>query len=234
MKSEKKYKLDRSYTKVLNIVFSIALAASLIYCVSLQSKNSSTAEAPAITEETTAEKEKQDQATSELSTSTDIGSSQISTPTESTTTTTETTTSTPISTDTGTSQTTVTTNTTTSADECLDEFISKMRTNYQRLKSFAKSDQVTEAYQETKEETIQNFKDLYNFVFHGGQINGVTYKDLTEKGKEKAKEALKEIDGVIEQYIPDYKERLQNWLDQKEGQAIDKLQQIEDSLSKTR
>lgn len=72
----------------------------------------------------------------------------------------------------------------------------------------------TSEYQEAKDELISNFDTLLNFCFNGQEINGYTFSDLPESGKEKALSALYTLDGSIEKNIPDYKDKAKQKLEQ--------------------
>ena len=63
-------------------------------------------------------------------------------------------------------------------------------------------------YEEVKETTINYAKDLIDFIFYGGEMNGMTFEELKDDGKQKVYEELQRLDSFIMQYIPDYKERL--------------------------
>lgn len=64
----------------------------------------------------------------------------------------------------------------------------------------------------------ENFKDkasstyisIVNFLFYDGTIKGVTFDELTEKGKEKVLEIASKIDVKLEEKCPGYKETISN------------------------
>jgi len=72
----------------------------------------------------------------------------------------------------------------------------------------------TSEYQEAKDELISNFDTLLNFCFNNQEINGYTFSDLSDSGKEKALSALFTLDGAIEKNIPDYKNKAKQKLEQ--------------------
>lgn len=63
-------------------------------------------------------------------------------------------------------------------------------------------------FNEVKENTIQYAKDLIDFIFYGGEMNGMTFDELKEDAKQEIYEKLQSVDSFIMEYIPDYKERL--------------------------
>lgn len=63
-------------------------------------------------------------------------------------------------------------------------------------------------YEEVKESTIEYAKNLIDFIFYGGEMNGVTFDELKDDGKQKVYEELQKVDSFIMQFIPDYKERI--------------------------
>ncbi len=52
------------------------------------------------------------------------------------------------------------------------------------------------------------FVSIIDFLFYDGSINGITFKELTDKGKEKVLELASKIDDTIESKIPGYKESI--------------------------
>lgn len=52
------------------------------------------------------------------------------------------------------------------------------------------------------------FITLVDFVFYDGEINGITFDELTNNGKQKVLELINKIDNKIEKHIPDYKETI--------------------------
>lgn len=52
------------------------------------------------------------------------------------------------------------------------------------------------------------FIDIVDFVFYGSEINGITFGELTESGKQKVLNIASNIDKKIENKIPGYKETI--------------------------
>ena len=52
------------------------------------------------------------------------------------------------------------------------------------------------------------FINIVDFIFYDGKINGVTFDELTDKGKQEVLKIAQKIDGAIEEKIPGYKETI--------------------------
>ena len=52
------------------------------------------------------------------------------------------------------------------------------------------------------------FVSIVDFLFYDGEINGVTFDELTDKGKEHVLKLANKVDGAIESKIPGYKETI--------------------------
>ena len=52
------------------------------------------------------------------------------------------------------------------------------------------------------------FVSIVDFLFYDGEINGVTFDELTDKGKEQVLKLANKVDGAIESKIPGYKETI--------------------------
>ncbi len=63
-------------------------------------------------------------------------------------------------------------------------------------------------YNDFKESTIDYAKQLIDFIFYGGEMNGMTFEELKDEAKEEAYEELQELDAIIMEFVPDYKEQL--------------------------
>ena len=64
--------------------------------------------------------------------------------------------------------------------------------------------------QETKEIIIKKFIKITDFIFYNGEINGIKYSDLKDQAKEQTLKDYYEIDSLIENKFPNYKESLDN------------------------
>lgn len=101
-------------------------------------------------------------------------------------------------------------------DKEIEEYIALLKQEISEVKDTAKEKWNSEETQEKINNIKQKSKDLFDFVVNGKEINGIKFKDLSDNGKEIAKNGLKELDGYIEMLIPDYKERFHDW-------TVDKL-----------
>lgn len=63
-------------------------------------------------------------------------------------------------------------------------------------------------YEETRDEAIEEVRQLIDFIFYGAEMNGTTFQELTEQGRQAAYERLQSLDARIMEYDPDYKTRL--------------------------
>ena len=65
----------------------------------------------------------------------------------------------------------------------------------------------TEEYQQTKEQLINEFDTLVNWLLGNTEIDGYTINDIGSDTVDLAKDAVSYIDDVIESYIPEYKDK---------------------------
>lgn len=61
-----------------------------------------------------------------------------------------------------------------------------------------------------KDKASSTFISIVGFLFYDGTIKGVTFDELTEKGKEKVLEISSKIDVKLEEKCPGYKEKISN------------------------
>ena len=61
-----------------------------------------------------------------------------------------------------------------------------------------------------KDKASSTFISIVDFLFYDGTIKGVTFDELTEKGKEKVLEIASKIDVKLEEKCPGYKETISN------------------------
>lgn len=61
-----------------------------------------------------------------------------------------------------------------------------------------------------KDKASSTFISIVDFLFYDGTIKGVTFDELTEKGKEKVLEISSKIDVKLEEKCPEYKEKISN------------------------
>ena len=59
-----------------------------------------------------------------------------------------------------------------------------------------------------KQTSKEIFITIVDFIFYDGKINGVTFDELTDKGKQEVLKIAQKIDGAIEEKIPGYKETI--------------------------
>lgn len=61
-----------------------------------------------------------------------------------------------------------------------------------------------------KDNASSTFISIVDFLFYDGTIKGISFDELTEKGKEKALEISSKIDVKLEEKCPGYKEKISN------------------------
>lgn len=114
------------------------------------------------------------------------------------------------------------------SDEKIKEYVDDLREEISELKEYSKekkqSKEVQEKYNKAKEKT----KALFDFIFNGKEINGITFKDLSKKGKQTAEEGFYELDNYIELFIPDYKKRFYDWTVDKGADALEEFDALKE------
>ena len=113
-------------------------------------------------------------------------------------------------------------------DKAAEEAISIMVDSANDLKESASDAANSDAVQEEWARSLENFKILSDFIFNGGEINGVTFDELSEEGKQYARDALSSIDDVLEYLVPGYKERFKDWLTDSAASGLDALSELKD------
>jgi len=63
-------------------------------------------------------------------------------------------------------------------------------------------------FNKIKDSTINYAKDLIDFIFYGGEMNGMTFDELKDDAKEEVYAELQRVDSFIMEFVPDYKERI--------------------------
>ena len=113
-------------------------------------------------------------------------------------------------------------------DKEIEEYIALLKQEILEVKDTAKEKWNSEETQEKINNIKQKSKDLFDFVVNGKEINGIKFKDLSDNGKEMAKNGLKELDGYIEMLIPNYKERFHDWTVDKGADALEKYDSLKE------
>ena len=86
-----------------------------------------------------------------------------------------------------------------------EEFVNYINNVEQEVTAIAEKEEVTVEDQKVLENT---FITLTDFIFYGGEINGVTFDELTDSAKEKVLDLYDKIDTKIESVFPNYKENI--------------------------
>ena len=98
----------------------------------------------------------------------------------------------------------------------------------EKLKDSASNAANSEQVQEELDRSMQNLKELTDFIFNGSEINGVTFSELSDEGKQAALNALNTLDDTLNYLIPDYKERFKDWLTDTAADGLDALSELRD------
>ena len=106
--------------------------------------------------------------------------------------------------------------------------ISMMLDGAEVLKNKAEESANSEEVQYQLSEAMKNFQVLTDFIFNGGEIDGVTFSELSEEGKENVKNALSTLDNTLNELIPNYKERLKETLTSGAAKGLDALDSLAD------
>lgn len=116
-------------------------------------------------------------------------------------------------------------------DTAAEEAISLMLDGASNLKESASDAANSDAVQEEWSRSLENFKVLSDFIFNGGEINGVTFNELSEDAQQYARNALSSIDDVLEYLVPNYQERFRDWLTDTAANGLDALSELRDKGS---
>ncbi len=109
--------------------------------------------------------------------------------------------------------------------------ISIMLDGAESLKESASESANSEEVQSELSKAMDNFKVLSDFIFNGGEIDGVTFSELSDEGKESAKKALNSLDNTINELVPNYKERFKEWFTDSAAKGLDALDSLKDKGS---
>ena len=71
--------------------------------------------------------------------------------------------------------------------------------------SYIENSEVTDNF---KENAKDSFVNIVDFIFYDGEINGVKFEELTDKGKEKVLKLADTVDNKIEEKVPNYKDTI--------------------------
>lgn len=85
--------------------------------------------------------------------------------------------------------------------------------------STVRSSEVTSSFKDSAKAT---FISIVDFLFYDGEINGVTFDELSDSGKKKVLEIASSIDSAIENKFPGYKETISD----KASNAFNKASEI--------
>ena len=113
-------------------------------------------------------------------------------------------------------------------DKEIEEYINTLKEEITDLSEYSKEQWQSEEVQEKYYNAKKKAKDLFDFVFNGKEINGISFKNLSDNGKEIAKNGFYELDEYVELLIPNYKERFYNWTVDKGADALEKYDSLKE------
>lgn len=113
-------------------------------------------------------------------------------------------------------------------DSAVETAIGIMLDGANQLNESASNAANSEEVQRHLETSMQNLKDLTDFIFNGSEINGVTFSELSDEGKQKAIDALNTLDETINYLIPNYRERFRDWFTDTTANGLDALRELKD------
>lgn len=113
-------------------------------------------------------------------------------------------------------------------DSAAEAAISIMLDEADQLSESASKAANSEEVQRHLSNSMQNIKDLTDFVFNGSEINGVTFSELSDEGKQKVKDALNSLDDTLNYLIPNYRERFKEWFTDTTANGLDTLDKLKD------
>lgn len=117
------------------------------------------------------------------------------------------------------------------ADLIIEEYVSNLKEEMIEISSYSKEKWQSDEVQEKVNFVKQKTKDLFDFIFNDKEINGITFNDLSDEGKEIAKNGLYEIDSYLELVIPDYKERFKDWTVDKGADAVELFNSLKEDYN---
>lgn len=104
----------------------------------------------------------------------------------------------------------------------VEEAITLMVEGAENVSEASEKTKESEAYQEAKEETLENFITLSEFLQGDAEIAGYTIDEVKESTVEFAEDSWQELDSDLEKIYPDYKQKLKekgvkflDWLEDK-------------------
>ena len=108
------------------------------------------------------------------------------------------------------------------SDSAVEAALGIMIEGTEKLSEASEQAKSTEEYKEAKEQALENFDDLYGFLFNEEEIAGYTREEVQESTIQYAEETLYDLDNYIEGYFPEYKDKLKEkmkkaeaWLEEK-------------------
>ena len=96
--------------------------------------------------------------------------------------------------------------------EKADDFFNTMSSFDEKISSYEEiiidPEKREDAKENVKREAKEKAIEYIDFIFYGKDINGVTFDELKQSGKDKAYAQLQKLDNIISKYDPDYLDNL--------------------------
>lgn len=119
-----------------------------------------------------------------------------------------------------------------SSDEKIEEYINELRKDINELSKYTEEKWQSEEVQKKYSNVKKKVKNLFDFVFNEKEINGITFKELSEEGKQIALNGFYELDSYIEMLIPNYKERLYEKIVDEGADVLEKKDSVKEWIEK--
>lgn len=116
------------------------------------------------------------------------------------------------------------------ADTKIGQAMEIMKDGFDKLSDSASDVANSEATQEALENSFQEFDDLTGFLFNGEELGGVKFDDLSESGKETVLNFFNSVDSKVDEWIPNYKERFEDWTVRTGAKGLELLNKAKDKI----
>ena len=116
------------------------------------------------------------------------------------------------------------------ADTKIGQAMEIMKDGFDKLSDSASDAANSEATQEALENSFQEFDDLTGFLFNGEELGGVKFDDLSESGKETVLNFFNSVDSKVDEWIPNYKERFEDWTVRTGAKGLELLNKAKDKI----
>lgn len=109
----------------------------------------------------------------------------------------------------------------------------QIETYFESEANYIENNMNEQTFTNIKDKAINFTKDGIDFIFYGKEINGITFKELSEETKQKIIDLVNKIDNKIMEYDPDYKETIGNKYEDVKDFTKDSIQKGKDKIKET-